>query len=127
MKLRLEKNSIRYRLGKADLARLKQNGFVEEIVTFPAAILKYELRVVRQDELSAAIANNSVIINIPRDMANTFFNPDEVGIYRSLAVKNAKTLDIIIEKDFPCKDRPGEDRSDKFSELAEKEETDEVC
>ena len=127
MKLRFEKNSVRYRIRKTELAQLKQDGFVQETVTFEHATLTYELRIKKVDELFAEFSNNTVIIHIPNNIANTFINTEEVGIYKSIQLKDNQTLDIIIEKDFPCKDGPEENRSDKFSELAEKEGKDEVC
>ena len=127
MKLRFEKNSVRYRIRKTELAQLKQDGFVQETVTFEHATLTYELRIKKVDELFAEFSNNTVIIHIPNNIANTFINTEEAGIYKSIQLKDNQTLDIIIEKDFPCKDGPEENRSDKFSELAEKEGKDEVC
>jgi len=121
MKLRFEKNSVCYRLRKTELAQLKQDGFVRETITFENATFTYELRVEKVDELNAEFSNNIVITHIPYDVANNFINTEDVGIYKSIQLKNNQPLNIIIEKDFPCKDGPEEDRSDKFSELAEKE------
>ena len=127
MKLRFEKNSVRYRIRKTELAQLKQDGFVQETVAFENAEFTYALRIETVDELYAEFLNNTVTIHIPYDIAKTFINTDEVGIYKSVHLSESQTLDIIVEKDFPCKDRPEEDRSDTFSELAEKEGKDEAC
>lgn len=127
MKLRFENNSVRYRIRKTELAQLKQDGFVQETVAFENTTFTYELRIEKSGELYAEFSHNTVIIHIPYDTANAFLNTDEVGIYKSVQLKDNQTLDIIIEKDFPCKDRPEEDRSDTFSELAEKTGNDKVC
>jgi len=127
MKLRFENNSVRYRIRKTELAQLKRDGFVQETVVFSNAAFTYELRIENSEELYAEFSHNTVTVHIPNDTANTFFNTDEVGIYKSIQLTDNRPLDIIIEKDFPCKDRPEEDRSDTFSELAEKQDKDEVC
>ncbi|MEO6456316.1 MAG: hypothetical protein ABIN97_19725 [Ginsengibacter sp.] len=127
MKLRFEKNSVRYRIRKTELEQLKQDGFVQEIITFKDATLTYQLLIDETDDLYAEFSNNKVAIHIPLNIANTFINTDEVGVYKSMPLNNNEVLDIIIEKDFPCKDGPEEDRSDKFSELAEKDGRDDIC
>ena len=127
MKLRFEKNSVRYRIRKTELAQLKRDGFIQETIAFGNAIFTYALRIENVNELYAEFSNNTVSIHIPYNIANAFINTDEVGIYKSVHLSGNQTLDITIEKDFPCKDRPEEDRADTFSELAEKHGKDEVC
>ncbi len=127
MKLRFENNSVRYRIRKTELAQLKQDGFVQTKVAFENATFTYEVRLKKTDEPYAEFSNNTVVVYIPYDIGNVFINTDEIGIYKTIQLKDNRTLDIIIEKDFPCKDRPEKDRSDTFSELAEKEEKNEFC
>lgn len=128
MKLRFEKNSLRYRLRKSEVEQLTHNGFITETVAFPSATFTFELHV--SDDVidpTAGFNNNSVIVNIPVGIATKWINTEEVGIYHLLHVNENETLDILIEKDFPCKDRPEEDRSDTFTELAEKYGKNEMC
>ncbi len=58
---------------------------------------------------------------------NRRIDTDEVGIYGFLKLDNNKSTEIIIEKDFPCKDRPEEDKRDTFQELADKNEKAKLC
>jgi hypothetical protein len=51
----------------------------------------------------------------------TGWDTDEVGIYKLINIDADQVLDISIEKDFPCKDRPEEDKSDTFTELVDKD------
>ncbi len=126
MKLRFEKNSIRFRVRKSDLELLNHQGFVQETVQFPGAIFVFGLKVSGEGEPSAEFIANSITANIPVGMATEWINTDEVGIYHIQHIGD-QILEITIEKDFPCKDRPEEDRSDIFVELAENSGKNEVC
>lgn len=128
MKLRFEKNALRYRLRKSDVEQLTHNGFVKETVSFPSAIFSFELQV--SDDVNdpfAEFTNNAVIVKIPVGIATEWINTNEVGIYHLVHVNTNETLDILIEKDFPCKDHPEEDKGDTFTELAERTGKNEVC
>lgn len=127
MKLRFEKNSLRLRLRKSDVAALSQQGFVMESVEMPANVFTYELRISDVAAPEALFKNNAVVATIPRSIATTWLNTDEVGIYHMIHMDNGHTLELIIEKDFPCKDRPEEDKSDTFTELADQQSDNETC
>ena len=127
MKLRFENNSIRFRIRKSELQHMKQHGFVKDEIAFPNAVFTYELRVTDIPEITPELSNNKVIIHLPLIKANHWIETDEVGIYHLINIHKDKALDIIIEKDFPCKDRPNEDKSDTFTELVEKDSKGKVC
>ena len=126
MKLRLEKNTIRFRVRKSDLELLNHQGFVQESVQFPNTVFMYQLRVSGEGEPAAEFSRNSITATIPASMATAWMKTEEVGIYHVQHINN-QTLEITIEKDFPCKDRLEEDRSDTFIELAENSGKNEVC
>jgi hypothetical protein len=128
MKLRFEKNSLRYRLRKSEVEQLTHKGFVKESVAFPGSIFIYELHVCDDvNDPTAQFSDNILRVNIPVGIATEWINTDEVGIYHLLHVNGTETLDITIEKDFPCKDHPEEDKSDTFTELATQTGKNEVC
>lgn len=116
MKLRFEKNTLRYRLRKSDLEQLNQHGFVKDTVAFPSDNFQYELRIAEVPDITADIHQNFISVQLPVTVANTWINTEEVGIYQSISIAG-QVLNIIIEKDFPCKDREEEDKSDTFTEL----------
>lgn len=116
MKLRFEKNTLRYRVRKSDLEQLNQHGFVKDTVAFPSGNLQYELRMADIPEATADIYQNFILVQLPFAVANTWINTEEVGIYQSMNIAD-QVLNIIIEKDFPCKDRTDEDKNDTFIEL----------
>jgi len=125
--LRFENNSVRFRIRKSELQHLKQHGFVKEEIAFPNAVLTYELRIADIPEITPALSDNKITIHIPLIKANQWLDTDEVGIYRLINLDEDEVLDIVIEKDFPCKDRPEEDKSDTFTELVEKDTKGKVC
>lgn len=127
MKLRFEKNSLRLRVRKSDVAALKQQGFIRESVEMPGNSLRYELHISDVPKPGASFKDNTVLALIPRSMATQWLNTDEVGIYYMLQIANGSMLELIIEKDFPCTDRPEEDKSDTFTELADQQSDNEIC
>ena len=127
MKLRFENNSIRFRIRKSELLHLKQHGFVRDEVAFPNAVFTYELRITDIPEVTPELSSNKITVHIPLIKANHWLDTEEVGIYRLIDIDKDEALDIIIEKDFPCKDRPEEDKSDTFTELVDKDSKGKVC
>ncbi len=122
MKIRTTHNSIRYRLRKSEIDTLKSGGKIEETISFPGGHdLKSMLHI--NDVITnceAAFDGNSIKISLPTDLANEWFNTNQVSIEQYLDLPNDDQLHILIEKDFPCLDRPNEDKSDTFWELADK-------
>jgi len=127
MKLRFEKNSLRIRVRKSDVDLLKQQGFIKESVEIPGNVFTYELRASGDTVPGALFKDNTVVVTISTCMATEWLNTNEVGIYHVIQIDNSTTLDLAIEKDFPCKDRPGEDKSDTFTELADQPGGNEIC
>ena len=127
MKLRFEKNSVRYRIKKSELQQLKKDGVVKDTVAFPGAVLTYELRIADVSTVTPSLAGDTITINIPAAIAHQWIDTEEVGIYASISTAEHKTLEVTVEKDFPCKDRTDEDKSDTFTELVEKDSKGKVC
>lgn len=122
MKIRTTHNSIRYRLRKSEIDTLKEKGVIVESVSFPNGLeLKSELHI--SDLITSCEAGfdgNSIKISLPRDIATQWMKTNQVGIEEDLALPDGAQLHILVEKDFPCLDRPDEDKSDTFWELADK-------
>jgi len=127
MKLRLEPNSVRYRIRKSELQTLSDSGFITAVIEIAENMaLSYSLKIdEKATTVSCTFINHDVCIHIPEAEAREWINTNLVGLYYDvpLAAKD-KLLQILIEKDFPCIDRPWEDRSDTFEELVEKKD---VC
>jgi len=127
MKLRFEKNSLRYRLRKSEVEQLTHNGFVKDSIAFPATVFSYELHVSDVPDPVATLVENTLIVNIPLGIATEWINTDEVGINHIMHLSNDQTLEIVIEKDFPCKNDSDEEKKDTFTKLAEKSGKNEIC
>ncbi len=128
MKLRCIENSLRLRLKKSDVDSLAEDKKVSVSIGFPAgAFLKYELCVVPVDSVEAIFESGMISIRLPEKLAMGWVNSEEVGIEKNIELPNGQTLSILIEKDFPCKNRPDEDKSDTFQELVPEEEKDQAC
>ena len=120
MKLRFDHQSIRLRVRKSDLEQLSKAGLVEETVHFPHGSLVYRLQVSEAAEaVSANIQANTITVSLPTHQAHVWINSEEVGVYTSLALSGeAPLLQILVEKDFPCKHGTKEDNADAFGELS---------
>lgn len=121
MKIRCEQNSIRLRLRRSELVQLRAEKWLETAIHFPDGnTLSWELIVdENRPEMEARFAGNTIQIGIPANLADQWLDTSTVGIERFQHLGTGAVLHLLIEKDFPCKDRPGEDKSDFFSELAE--------
>ena len=120
MKLRLDSQSIRFRVRKSDTETLAKKGFIEEILHFPRHHFTYRLDISPQDQvIKARASDQSIIVSIPESQAKSWIFSEEVGIYATISTGNEKKiLKILIEKDFPCKHRSTADNEDTFEELS---------
>ncbi len=120
MKLRTTHNSIRIRIRKSEIEELKAEGKVVERIQFPLGILfRFALQIEdMKDGVTASLEDNFLRVSIPKAEADAWINSNLVGIEKHISVPNGEALHVLIEKDFPCLDRPEEDKSDTFWELA---------
>jgi len=110
MKLRIKRNSIRYRLTKSDVKQLTEAGQLEDSVDFGSTKLKYAIEITPNQELSTALLNNTVMLFMPRFMIDDLATTDRTGFEN-----NAGGLQLLVEKDFTCLDNVAEDQSDNYS------------
>ena len=128
MKLRCTDNSLRLRVRKSDLDTLQQEGVIAESLTFgPQTHFRFSLKI-SQDlaEVKAIFENNEISVLLPAQQAQTWINSNQVGIEITQPA-NSESLDILIEKDFPCDDRPNEDKNDTFWELVKEKDKTNAC
>lgn len=120
MKLRCTHNSIRLRLRKSDIEALQSTGFVQEgIQLTPATQFCFELRLVdNSPEQAASFQDQCLTVYLSEAQASQWIHSQEVSLEYMHPITESETLHILIEKDFPCLDRPQEDQSDTFWELA---------
>ncbi len=115
MKVRIEKNSIRLRLRKSELEVLHSGKEVCETLYFsPENHLQFELIVEEQSTtIQSFFEDKKVGVTLPSAQFLTWYESQQVSLEQHTESK----MYVLIEKDFPCKDRPNEDQSDTFFEL----------
>lgn len=120
MKLRIEGNSIRLRVKKSDLDKLKSEGMIGETVVFSGDLyFHYKLKTAQHiQHINGELLQNSIQVTIPLSIAQSWIDTEQVGLEHTLD----SGLKILIEKDFPCKTREDEDKNDFFQELAGKDD-----
>lgn len=102
MKLRLQGNSVRLRLTRSEVERLRATGVVTESVEFGAGALAYRLEALpRPGSPQARFSDGVVTVSIGKEEADAWAGSDEVGIYAQDGA-----LVISVEKDFRCLTRP---------------------
>lgn len=122
MKIRCTANHLRFRLRKSDVEELSGHQSVRETISIaPGQRLAFELAAAPVDALQASYQEGVVRVSIPTATAQNWIDTDEVGIEGQYAFGKGETLSILIEKDFPCKHQPQEEKGDTFQELARKE------
>lgn len=112
MKLRLQGNSVRLRLTRSEVERLRETGLVEESVDFGAGeVLAYRLQSrLEQGPVEAAFGRGFITVSVSKEAAQGWAASDDVGLYAQ-----SGALAISIEKDFRCLTRrPDEQERDAY-------------
>jgi predicted nucleotidyltransferase len=109
MKIRIKGNSLRYRLTKTDVAKLAEEGYVQETVDFGSQQLVYALKLVDDEQLSVTYKENAITLYAPKAMIAGFADEDKVGYEGKHG-----NLHLLVEKDFTCLDEVAEDQSDNY-------------
>jgi hypothetical protein len=127
MKLRCTHNSIRIRIRKSELLELSQNNNITETIAIsPSITFSFGLEIANDvSTVHATFIENKIGVLLPVKEAKEWINTNQVGIEVNNVIGDGQNLHILIEKDFPCLDRPEEDKSDTFWELAP--DTPETC
>ncbi len=125
MKLRLQSNSIRLRLKQGEVARLAKGGRLEEKILFacgPEQAFTYILETIEGAAAPhAELTNNTLHVRVSVHDARQWAQTDAVGIEEHQPLSPNHCLHLLIEKDFACLDRGGDENEDTFPHpLAEK-------
>jgi hypothetical protein len=119
MKLRIKGNSLRLRVSRSELARFQAGGRIEETIHFtaaPDATLTYALEsALRSSPVSVRYGSREVTVILSEDRARIWAAQNEVGVYTTLDMGPAGSLEVAVEKDFACLDRSEQDNNDTFA------------
>ena len=109
MKLRIRANSIRLRLGPADVRQLIDTGLVESHTHFTPDTPPHTsaLRTAPDtSSVSASFDGSTVLVTLPLPLARQWADSDQVGIEAAQPATPGDPLRILVEKDFECLDAP---------------------
>lgn len=113
MKLRIQGNSIRFRLTQSEVTDFGKKGSCLAVVQFPNSDdLTYQLTIA--DEMDSSFSDNQISICLPEASVKSWIQSDQVGIKGELPLENGDKLSILVEKDFKCLTERAEDESDMF-------------
>ena len=120
MKLRIQGDSLRVRVGPGEIARLLESGRIEERVHFaeePEARLTYALELGANghggDPVSVRWRPQELAIVVPREMARAWAESEQVGMSGEANAGAAK-LAVLVEKDFACLEQKEGESEDTF-------------
>ena len=103
----MQSNSIRYRLKEPEVHEFKNNGIIKESIQL-GSNTGTSLHFILQKSDSAQIAvqseNNTIIIQVPNDMAGEWTDTSSVGFDAVIPLGNGRKLKVLVEKDFECLD-----------------------
>jgi hypothetical protein len=116
LKLRIQNNSIRFRLTRKEVDALRDTGRVSAAVSFAdGSCLEYSIETsTLTGQLRANYSAGGLAVQIPQATARQWAVTDEVSITGAQPLENGE-LAILVEKDFACLvPREGEDEIDLF-------------
>ena len=115
MKIRIQRNSVRFRLSKSDIDQLTRTGFLKEETAFGHANFGYAItRSNDHNELSATFEDGTILLIMPENQINGWAENDIVGFNAVMEINNTESLKLLVEKDFKCLDNVTEDQSDHY-------------
>lgn len=119
MKLRIKGNSIRLRVSRSELERFLSGSRIEETIHFaPEANARFTYALESASQAASVAVRyqpQEVTVVLSQDQARIWSAESEVGVYTSVEIGSAGSLEVIVEKDFACLDRSDEENSDTFA------------
>ena len=105
MKLRIQGDSLRLRVGPSEVQQLIATGRVVETIHFaPGAELSYALELSSSSvAIAVSHALHEMTVIVPASLAQAWAHGDDVGIYGDVP-NGSGSLSLAIEKDFACLD-----------------------
>jgi hypothetical protein len=115
MKLRIKGDSLRLRLGPSEIRRLLESGRIEETIHFgPGTALTYALELAGSgDPPTLRYEPMRIAVLVSRELAHAWADSGQIGIEGAVDVGSG-SLELLIEKDFACIDRDGNENADTF-------------
>jgi hypothetical protein len=118
VKLRLQFNSIRFRLKRREVDQLARTGRVEEQIRIGRGEdERFDYVLESTSAVSsprATVTARGVVVQVPSVEVMKWASTDQVGIEGRQPVDSETSLRILVEKDFACVDGTDQDNADTF-------------
>lgn len=117
MKIRLYKDSIRFRLSQPEVKALAEKGLVStssQLGPNPSQTLQWTLLRHQADEFGVRFDSGSMKVLLPAATVMAWADSEEVGIRHTFQLADGAQLHFLLEKDFRCLTPRDEDESENF-------------
>jgi hypothetical protein len=118
MKIRIKGNSLRFRVTQSELARLMDEGRIDETIYFSPSEDSRLTYVLEHQSSSSSTSLRyqppEVAIVLSTVDLRVWGESDQVGIYASADLGIHGVLDLLVEKDFACLDLSDAENKDTF-------------
>jgi uncharacterized protein DUF7009 len=118
VKLRLQFNSVRFRLKRREVEQLARTGRVEEKILIGSGedeTFDYVLEsTAAVSSPSATVTARGVVVQVPSHEVMKWASTDQIGIEGRQPVDSKTSLRILVEKDFACVDGTDGENADTF-------------
>jgi hypothetical protein len=108
MKIRIQGNSIRFRLKQFEVDRFQEQGEIREVLSFGNdAKEQFQFILNRTDDNSYSLKQDgtAIILNVPHIVAVEWTTTALVGFEEKIITEAGKEINVLVEKDFKCLDR----------------------
>ncbi|HMW39498.1 MAG: hypothetical protein K1X68_12105 [Saprospiraceae bacterium] len=119
MKVRIQAQSIRFRLNKEDIKSLGNERILSQHTLFsaqPGQDLGYTIKWSEGEKTQIEFKDGMITLGIPESIAKKFiFSDDEIGFSEDIILDHDNRLYVLVEKDFQCLvPRPHENEENNF-------------
>ena len=115
MKIRIQGNSVRYRLTRSEVESLKKDGHYKQQTAFNGKNFVYAVAAKENiTGLQAEFKEDTITLYLPKNESLTWPDIDRVGYENKMVLNDGQVLNLLLEKDFVCLDERVEDQSDNY-------------
>jgi hypothetical protein len=115
VKIRIQGQSLRFRLGQSEVDKLAKGQEVKEsIVLSPEVRHDYVLLPRATEQIFLKAESDRVVVHLPKRLLPDWAESDEVGMSAETPIGGGKCVKLLIEKDFACIDNTDESQADKY-------------
>jgi hypothetical protein len=114
MKIRIQGDSIRFRLTRTEVEALCAQGNFQEVTHLKGQTFTYAVKRTEGAGMKARFADNTITLYISQELIAGWDNNDRVGFEAEEQIDGTTRLKLLLEKDFVCLDRRSEDQADHY-------------